>query len=133
MIYYIIIYFQTDVNIESCEVVISSDVQQSSLNNLNQSSSSTIIINIPHASNILTKANTTLESNNFSYLPMVESLSDSSDSSMNIDPEYNDPILEVQGGRKRKLIDKKKTKKKLKKIHCRLLGKLNAATPTRVI
>lgn len=83
MINFIIIYFQTDVNIESCEVVINSDVQQFSLNNLNQSSSSTIIINIPHASNILTKANTTIESNNFSYLPMVESLPDSSDSSMN--------------------------------------------------
>lgn len=71
------------------------------MNNLNQSSSSTIIINIPHASNILTQANATLESNNLSYLPMVDSLSDSSDSSMNIDPEYNDPILEIEGGRKK--------------------------------
>jgi len=47
---------------------------------------------------------------------MIDSLSDSSDSSMNIDPkyidpEYNDPILEIEGGRKRKLINKKKQKK----------------------
>lgn len=39
-----------------------------------------------------------------------------SNSSIDTDPEYNDPILEVQGGRKRKIINKKKEKKKKRNI-----------------
>lgn len=39
-----------------------------------------------------------------------------SNSSIDSDPEYNDPILKVQGGRKRKITNKKRKKEEKKHI-----------------
>lgn len=92
----------------------------------NQPLNNAIIIQIPHESYILSEANKP-ESNNYANLPMIETFSDSS---IGIDPEYNDPVLEIEGGKKRKKINKKK-QKKLKKNT--LLGKSNANMLIRLV
>lgn len=64
----------------------------------NQSLNKAIIIQIPHESNILSQANDTPESNIYAYLPIIETFSDLS---IGIGPEYNDPVFEIKGGKKR--------------------------------
>lgn len=66
-----------------------------------------IVIEIPHDPNVTIQDD--VELLNTVHLPMM------SDSSIHTDPEYIDPILEVQNGRKRKIINKRKEKKENEK------------------
>lgn len=61
--------FQADVNVESCEVEITSNFEPSNLDNY-QSQGNAIIIKIPHESNILLQPNDSSELN-YVYLPMI--------------------------------------------------------------
>lgn len=118
----------TSQNIEDMDVVINTGLAPLELfkeNDALQNYSSPIIIQVP-SDNVLFQISTADQTPDMDYIlpdmdnylsPAMESILENS---INSDPEYRDPIKNVEGGRKRIILNKRK-KKKLRRINYQII------------